>query len=112
RSASTGVPPQATRTEDTGLPARPSRAPRSASRTSSTRIRRRALPAIVREGLVRLRHAEDVVLPLVRAALLGLGVGQLAGEPLRHRLLAAGASELDQPANRQRAGAALRDLDR
>ena len=39
----------------------------------------------MREGLVRLRHAEDVVLPLVRAALLGLGVDQLAGQALGHR---------------------------
>ena len=31
----------------------------------------------MREGLVRLRHAEDVVLPLVGAALLLLGVEQL-----------------------------------
>ena len=36
----------------------------------------------MREGLVGLRHAEDVVLPLVRAALLGLRVHELAGEAL------------------------------
>src|SRR4029079_12755616 len=72
---------------------------------------RRGLPAVVREGLVGLRHAEDVVLPLVRAALLGLRVHELAGEALRHRLLAAGAGELDQPAHGQGTGAALRYLD-
>ena len=36
----------------------------------------------MREGLVRLRHAEDVVLPLVGAALLRLGVAELAREAL------------------------------
>src|SRR3954453_3946496 len=35
------------------------------------------LPAIMGEGLVGLRHAEDVVLALVRTALLGLRVQQL-----------------------------------
>src|SRR3954468_19910742 len=49
----------------------------------------RGLPAVMREGLVGLRHAEDVVLPLERAALLGLRVEELVGEPLGHRLLAA-----------------------
>src|SRR3954453_837967 len=66
----------------------------------------------MREGLVGLRHAVDVVLALVGAALLGLGVHQLVGEPLGHRLLAALARELDQPAHGQRAGTPRRDLDR
>src|SRR5580698_10307186 len=70
-----------------------------------------ALPTIMREGLIGLRHAEDVVLALVRAALLGLGIEQLVREALRHRLLAALTRELDQPAHRQRAGTARRDLD-
>src|SRR3954449_3013251 len=70
------------------------------------------LPAVVGEGLVGLRHAEDVVLALVRAALLGLRVQQLVREPLRHRLLAPVARELDQPADRKRAGAAGGHLDR
>src|SRR4051812_31328953 len=69
------------------------------------------LPAVVGEGLVGLRHAEDVVLALVRAALLGLGVHQLVGEALRHGLLAALTGELDEPADRQRAGARAGDLD-
>src|SRR5438132_6414457 len=55
------------------------------------------LPAVVRKGLVGLRHAVDVVLALVGAALLGLRVHQLVGEPLGHRLLAPLAGELDQP---------------
>src|SRR6185312_12056479 len=63
--------------------------------------RERALrsPAVVGEGFIRLRHAEDVVLPLERAALLGLRVEQLVGEPLGHRLLAALAGELHEPAD-------------
>src|SRR5690349_20598863 len=69
------------------------------------------LPAVVGEGLVGLRHAEDVVLALERAALLGLGVHELVGEPLGHRLLAALAGEEDEPADGERAGAAGRDLD-
>ena len=44
--------------------------------------RRAGLPAVVGEGLVGLRHAEDVVLPLVGAALLRLGVAELAREAL------------------------------
>ena len=60
----------------------------------------RRLPAIVGERLVRLRHPVDVVLALVGVALLLLGVEQLVGEPLGHRLLAPLARELDEPAHR------------
>src|SRR5215218_7175337 len=81
-------------------------------RSSSRRSGRNELPAIVREGLVRLRHAEDVVLALVSPALLRLRVEQLVREALRHRLLAPVAGELDEPAHGQRPGPALRDLDR
>src|SRR4051812_21268419 len=70
------------------------------------------LPAVVGERLVRLRHAEDVVLALVRAALLALRIEQLVGEPLRHRLLAAGARERHQPAHGERARARRGHLDR
>src|SRR4051794_17530660 len=72
----------------------------------------RRLPAVVREGLVGLRHAEDVVLALVSAALLGLGVQELVGQALRHGLLAAVARELDEPADGERAGARRGHLDR
>src|SRR5690606_27035710 len=72
----------------------------------------RPLPAVVREGLVGLGHAVDVVLALVGAALLLLRVEQLVGEALGHRLLATLPGELDEPADRERARAALRDLDR
>src|SRR3954447_15350815 len=57
-------------------------------------------PAVVGEGFVRLRHAEDVVLPLERAALLGLRVEQLVREPLGHRLLAALAGGRRAPTGR------------
>src|SRR4051794_14079850 len=46
------------------------------------------LPAVVGESLVRLRHAVDVVLALERGALLTLSIDQLAGETVRHVLLA------------------------
>src|SRR4051794_41845478 len=77
-----------------------------------SRLSRYRLPAVVGERLVRLRHAVDVFLPLVGAALIALGVGELAGEALGHRLLAACASELDEPPHGERAGAAGGDLDR
>src|SRR5262245_50894900 len=69
------------------------------------------LPAVVREGLVRLRHPVDVVLLLVRPALLVERVRQLAGELRRHALLAPLAGVLHDPAERERARTALRHLD-
>src|SRR5688500_12782268 len=69
------------------------------------------LPAVVREGLVRLRHPVDVVLLLVRPALLRERVHELAGELLRHALLAPVAGGLHEPAERERARAALGHLD-
>src|ERR687891_560925 len=70
-----------------------------------------SLPAVVREGLVGLRHAVHVVLLLERAALLLERVEELAGQLARHPLLAALARERDEPADRERARAALRHLD-
>src|SRR5438094_7101110 len=70
------------------------------------------LPAVVREGLVGLRHPVDVVLALERAALLVERVQDLAGELLAHVLLAAVARVRDEPADGERPGAALRHLDR
>src|SRR5262245_33983182 len=69
------------------------------------------LPAVVREGLVGLRHPVDVVLLLVRAALLVQRVHELAGELRRHALLAPVAGVLHDPAQRERARTALRHLD-
>src|SRR5215471_19088081 len=68
-------------------------------------------PAIVREGLVRLRHAVDVVLLLERAALLVERVDELARELLGHALLAPIARVLDKPTESERTCAPLRNLD-
>src|SRR5665213_2177535 len=68
------------------------------------------LPAVVGEGLVGLGHAVDVVLALIRPALLGLRVAQLVRQALGHRLLAPVASELDQPAHRESPRAARGNL--
>src|SRR6266511_188372 len=66
----------------------------------------------MREGLVGLSHAVDVVLPLPGVALLLGGVEDLVGEPRGHRLLVAGPGELDQPANGERPRATGGHLDR
>src|SRR5690348_4805406 len=70
------------------------------------------LPAVVREGLVGLRHPVDVVLALERAALLVQRVENLVGELVRHALLAPLARIRDEPAHRKGTGAPLRHLDR
>src|SRR5437763_2630968 len=70
------------------------------------------LPAVVREGLVGLRHPVHVVLALERAALLVERVHDLVGELLAHMLLAPVARKRHDPADRERAGAPLRHLDR
>src|SRR5438270_10639456 len=69
------------------------------------------LPAVVGEGLVGLRHPVDVVLALVRSALLVERVENLVGELVAHPLFAAIARERHEPAHGERAGAALRHLD-
>src|SRR3954470_2654006 len=69
------------------------------------------LPAVVREGLVGLRHPVHVVLALERAALFVERVEDLAGQLRGHPLLAPVAREGDEPADRQRTAAALRHLD-
>src|SRR5882757_8984882 len=75
-------------------------------------IRTGALPAVVGERLVRLRHAVDVVLPLPGAALLLICVEDLTGEPVGHRVLATGTGVLDEPADGEGPGATGGDLDR
>src|SRR5437763_13509955 len=70
------------------------------------------LPAVVREGLVRLRHPVDVVLALERPTLLVQGVQNLVGQLVRHALLATLARKGHEPAHGERAGPALRHLDR
>src|SRR5579884_1393076 len=71
-----------------------------------------ALPAVVREGLVGLRHPVHVVLALERVALLLQRVQDLARQLVRHVLLAPVARVRHQPAQGERAPAALRHLDR
>src|SRR4026207_1121528 len=69
------------------------------------------LPAVMREGLVGLRHPVDVVLLLESAALAVDRVEQLVRELLLQALPPRVARERDEPANRERARAALRHLD-
>src|SRR5579872_6911859 len=87
------------------------------TRSSATRVSVAAksllgLPAVVGESLVGLRHAVHVVLALVGVPLLLERVEDLACQLVRHVLLAAVAREGDEPAQRERAPAALRHLDR
>src|SRR6476646_488329 len=70
------------------------------------------LPAVVRKGLVGLRHPVDVVIALERAALLVQRVENLVGELVRRDLLAALARVRDEPPHREGACAPLRHLDR
>src|SRR3712207_4045211 len=55
-------------------------------------------PAVVREGLVRLGHLVRVLAPLHGGTEAVARVEQLVHQALGHRLLAAGAAVLDQPA--------------
>src|SRR5437764_2237937 len=83
----------------------------SATRCSVAAKSLQSLPAVVREGLVGLRHPIHVVLALVRVPLLLERVQDLAGELVAHLLLAPVARERHEPAQRERAAAALRHLD-
>src|SRR6188472_4577046 len=69
-------------------------------------------PAVVCEGLVRLRHPVHVVLALERAALLVDRIGELPGQLRLHPLLAALARVGDEVADRERPTTARRHLDR
>src|SRR5690349_3502616 len=70
------------------------------------------LPAVVREGLVRLGHLVGVLAALDRGTEAVAGVEELVHEALGHRLLAAGAGVLDEPAQGERGAAAGAHLDR
>src|SRR5437763_7398583 len=83
----------------------------SATRCSVAANSLQSLPAVVRESLVGLRHPIHVVLALVGVPLLLERVEDLAGELVAHVPLAAVAREGDEPAQRERAPAALRHLD-
>src|SRR5438105_1613833 len=84
----------------------------SATLVSVTANSSPCLPPVVREGLVGLRHPVHVVLALERVALLLERIQDLAGQLVVHVLLAAVARIRDEPAQRERAAAALRHLDR
>src|SRR5258706_899827 len=66
-------------------------------------IRNPALPAVVGERPVGVRHAVRLFALAHRFAALGGRVEQLGGELLAHRLARARAGVLDDPAHRQRA---------
>src|SRR3954453_23933523 len=83
----------------------------SATRVSVTAKSLLSLPAVVGEGLVRLRHPVHVVLALERVALLFERVEDLPRELVRRVLLAPVARDRHEPAQRERAAAPLRDLD-
>src|SRR5438552_12648967 len=78
-------------------------------RTTNGRMAK-ALPAIVRECLVGVRHAVRVFL-LLDGVALALGRGDHFGSQLlRHRLLAPIARIQDQPAHRKRRAALRTNL--
>src|SRR5690349_23687057 len=75
-------------------------------------LEKRRLPAVVREGLVGLRHLVGVFAALHRSTEPVAGVQQLVHEPLHHGLLATGARVGDQPAQAQRRRPGRAHLDR
>ena len=70
------------------------------------------LPAVVREGLVGLRHAVRVFTLLDRRAALVCGVEQLARQAFSHRVFRPRTRAVDQPPDRQSLGRVRTDLDR
>src|SRR3954453_22236974 len=63
---------------------------------------KRRLPAVVREGLVGLRHLVRVFAPLDRGTEAVAGIQQLVHQPLGHGLLTARAGVGAQPVKTQR----------
>src|SRR5947208_14752762 len=80
--------------------------------TSSRRRPLGGLPAVVGEGLVRLRHLVGVFAALDRGAQSVARVEQLVHQPLDHGLLPARLGVRHEPAQPQRDGAGRADLDR
>src|SRR4030095_2941471 len=70
------------------------------------------LPAVVREGAVRFRHAVRVLALLDRIAAVLRRVHQLARQAGRHRFFRAGARRRNEPADGQSLGALGAHLDR
>src|SRR3546814_700773 len=69
-------------------------------------------PAVVRERLVRFRHAVGLFALLDGTATAFRGIHQFGGELARHGVLATLAGGLDQPAHRQRHAARGTHFDR
>src|SRR5262249_62421166 len=86
-------------------------APRDPGRLSPAFVTT-ALPAVVREGLVGLRHLVRVFALLDRAALVARRRHQLVRELLRERVVRTGARERDDPARRERVPAVRTDFHR
>src|SRR3954451_17567274 len=80
--------------------------------SSSRRMTLASLPAVVREGLVGLRHLVRVLAALDRGAQAVARVEDLVHQPVRHGLLAACLRVPDEPAQRQSGRAARLHLDR
>src|SRR6188768_2648008 len=70
------------------------------------------LPAVVREGAVRLGHLVGVFAALDRGTEAVRGIQDLVLQTLGHRLLTTALRVADEPAECQRVGAARLDLDR
>src|SRR5262245_30511745 len=73
---------------------------------------RASSPAVVGEGLVRLRHLVRVFALLHRLAALVGRVDQLVRQLVAHALALARPRRGDEPAHRERGGALGPDLDR
>src|SRR5258708_40175697 len=71
-----------------------------------------ALPAIMRERLVRFSHSVRVFLLLDGVALTLRRRDHLGGELLGHRLLVAAARERDEPAHSERRAAVRTNFNR
>src|SRR5690625_18048 len=77
---------------------------------TGSKSRRSSSPTVVSERLVGLGHLVGVLALLHAAAETVRGVEELVHQPLRHRLLAALAGVLDDPAKREGGRAAGADL--
>src|SRR5579864_5495428 len=76
------------------------------------RARTWALPAVVREGLVRVGHTMGVLPLLHGGAAVVRGIEQFPRQSFLHGVLGAVARGADEPADRQRLAALRAHLDR
>src|SRR5258708_4112412 len=79
---------------------------------TDTACRVSPLPPIMREGLVRLRHAVNIFFLLDCCAFAAGGVKQFIGQLVDHALFATAARVGHNPADRQRCPAVGADFDR